>query len=200
MITIRLVDDRQEQELNDLFDVWKSEIGETNSLLTLGALLFHMDNLTGAERYYKLLRDELPKDHSDQPLILNNLGQIALSTHQMDEALQLFNQALQGYAVDTVPRENLIAITKANIATVYFGLNDFQRAEPLCREVLHLKETLRFDDHNMFITAQNNLGSILINIKENFMKHWYHVIVFSKQKIIQHMGSSKEILVLPILI
>lgn len=72
----------------------RTGIDETSSLLTLAALLFHMDNLEGAERYYNLLRDELPNDHPDQPSIRNNLGQIALSTHQMDKALEFFSEAL----------------------------------------------------------------------------------------------------------
>ena len=161
LITIRLVDEHQEQELNSFFEHWKSEIGETSNLLELAALLFHMDNLSAAERYYKLLRDELPKDHPDQPLILNNLGQIALKVHKTEEALQLFDQALQGYAADSNPRKDLIAVTKGNIATIHYELNDFERAEPLCREALQLKETYQIADHKILINAQSNLAAIL---------------------------------------
>ncbi|CAF4655479.1 unnamed protein product, partial [Rotaria magnacalcarata] len=66
---MRLVDERREQELNDLFEHLKSQIGETSSLLIVAGFLFQMDDIAGAERYYILLRDELLEDDPDQPIV-----------------------------------------------------------------------------------------------------------------------------------
>ena len=138
LITIRLVDDHQEQELNDLFEYYKAQVGETSSLLTLAAILFEMDNITAAERYYKLLRDELPGDHEDQPIILNDLGETALSAKRYFEALSLFEQALNSFAAEKILRPHFIITTHNNIATVYYYLDDFDKAEVQCRNVLSM--------------------------------------------------------------
>lgn len=160
LVTVRLVDEHHEQELNDLFEHLKSQIDETSSLLILAGFLFQMDNMTAAERYYKLLRDELPKDHPDQPIVLNNLGQIASKNNRTEDALDLYKQALHEYAGDTVPRPYLTAITYGNIATIHYHSGNFDRAEDGFRKVLELQETSLAPDHELFITTRSNLGSI----------------------------------------
>ena len=160
LVTISLVDERAEQELNDLYEHLKLQIGETSSLLILAGFLFQMDNLTAAEHYYNLLRDELPKDHPEHPIVLNNLGRIAHETNRTPEALNLYNQALAGYAEGTVPRPDLIATTYGNIATIHLGSGDFERAEIGFKKVLELQQNCLDPDHELIITTRSNLGSI----------------------------------------
>ncbi|CAF5119280.1 unnamed protein product, partial [Rotaria sp. Silwood1] len=161
LVRIRLVDERHEQELNDLLDHLKSHMGETSSILILAAFLFQMDDIAGAERYYTLLRDELPEDDSDQPIVLNNLGQIAHKTNRTQEALDLYEQALKGYAKDAVPRPYLTAITIGNIATIHYSKGDYERAEVQFRKVLELQKDCLDANNELFITTRNNLGAIL---------------------------------------
>ncbi|CAF2109024.1 unnamed protein product [Rotaria magnacalcarata] len=160
LVRMRLVDERREQELNDLFEHLKSQIGETSSLLIVAGFLFQMDDIAGAERYYILLRDELLEDDPDQPIVLNNLGMIAHKTNRTQEALDLYEQALKRYAKDTVPRPYLTAMSYSNMASIYFANCDYERAEVEFRKVLELQESCLDSNNELFITTRNNLGSI----------------------------------------
>lgn len=163
LVRIRLVDEHREQELDDLFQHLKSQIGEISSLLVFASFLFQMDDITGAEQYYTLLRDELQDNDPDMPIVLNNLGEIAHKTNRTQEALSLYEKALKYYALDIVPRPHLTAITYGNIATIYYMKGDYDRAETEFRRVIELQESCPDYNHEIFITTRNNLGAIFHN-------------------------------------
>ena len=160
VVHIRLVDEHREQELNGLFEHLKSQIGETSSLLTLARFLFQMNDMAGAERYYTLLRNELSGNDADMPIVLNNLGMIAHETNRREEALDLYEQALKGYAKCAVPQPHLTAITYSNIATIHYSVGDYERAEAGFRKVLQLQKSCLDVNNELFITSRNNLGTI----------------------------------------
>ncbi|CAF4274418.1 unnamed protein product [Didymodactylos carnosus] len=77
----------------ELSEYLKKQIGEIPTLLTLGNFLSAIGQHEKAEKHYRLLLDELPKDHKDIGVIYNNIGFIRYENKDFCGAEDWFRKA-----------------------------------------------------------------------------------------------------------
>ncbi|CAF1533546.1 unnamed protein product [Didymodactylos carnosus] len=77
----------------ELSEYLKKQFGDVPTLLTLGNFLSSIGEHEKAEKYYRLLLDELPKDHKDIGVIYNNIGFIRYENKDFCGAEDWFQKA-----------------------------------------------------------------------------------------------------------
>lgn len=161
-IELRLVDERNEQELTELLDHCRSEIGGTSSLASLASILIIMGDFVHGERYCRLLLDELPVGHSDRLVALTILGHIAQDTDRQQEAYAHYEQALHECEPSNINQKILVSMPLNNVATMHFEAGHYDVAKSEFVQLLKLRETYLPTDDPMLICTHNNLAICLL--------------------------------------
>ena len=161
-IKLRLIDERNEQELTDLIDHCKSEIGGTSSLVSLASILNIMNDHVHGERYCRLLLDELPVGDKDRLVALTILGHIAQDTGRQQEAYAHYKQALDECDPTDVNQKILVSMSLNNVATMHFEAGHYDVATSEFLQILKLREAYLSTDYQMLICTYNNLSICLL--------------------------------------
>ena len=168
LIKLRLVDERTEQPLTDLIDHFKSQIGNSSSLLTLSNLLHHMGDFEGAERFILLMQESLPSDDIRQAIVYDQLGKINMYNNERQPELFL-EKALQMYqstdATVLPERDILMAITLANMAKIYDKNSDYVKAGDYLESAFQLQMKV----YGSSVGNEHILNSMM-NIGDNFYR------------------------------
>lgn len=110
-----------------------------------------MGDLYRAERYFRLLLDELPSDHPDLGTILNNLGILAHKHDEHEKAIEFFQRALLVLPEDHGDQ----SCAYANLGASYQSLGDDEAAIKAYEKAIQLSH-FPSDKAKIY----NNIGSI----------------------------------------
>jgi tetratricopeptide (TPR) repeat protein len=161
-VQLRLIDERNEQELTGFLDQCKSEIGNTSSLASLASVLCTMGDYVHGERYCHLLLNELPVGQTDRLVALTILGHIAQETGRQQEAYIHYEQALSECEPTNTNQKLLMLMPFSNVATMHFEAGHYDIAANEFLQLLKLRETYFSSEHRMLIYTHNNLAICLM--------------------------------------
>lgn len=118
------------KEIDMLFSYLKmNSTTSISNIGTLGLLLSQMGNYMKAKRYYEIMLNELPSDHSAVPVILNNIGLSYHNKGYYEEALKYYEKSHEGYKKQNNPENALLlASLYNNMGSLYYEENDNKRA------------------------------------------------------------------------
>ncbi|CAF3826130.1 unnamed protein product [Rotaria sordida] len=83
----------ENQENTELIAYMKKSLGQSTNLETLGTVLINMDELYKADRYFKLLLDQLPSNHPSIADIYLQMNTIALGQSKIEIAIEYLDKA-----------------------------------------------------------------------------------------------------------
>ncbi|CAF1085454.1 unnamed protein product [Didymodactylos carnosus] len=79
----------------ELTDYLKKQLGEVSTYVTLGNFLAELEEFEKAKRYYLMLLEDLPEEHDDRSIILNNLACLECERGEHDDAARYINEAIK---------------------------------------------------------------------------------------------------------
>ncbi|UJR22890.1 hypothetical protein I4U23_025918 [Adineta vaga] len=148
----------QDEQIQYLLNDYYNRIGETTSLLILGEYLHKIHELDKAERYYKLLIQELPVDHLDVGMAFNNIGTIYTDRGQYKIAKAYLRKAMKIFR-KTLPARHLnIAEVYLNLGSVLSHMDAGKVALKYERKALDIQMKLLPSYHLTLATTYNNIG------------------------------------------
>lgn len=149
-----------------------NRLGEADSLkvdneINLAYSLRMLERIEEAEQRYKNLAQRLLKQpktaHKDLVRVYKELANLALEQDKVDQALQLFQQALQLAKENFGPESKAYASQLNSLATYYYRLSFYEEAEPLLLEALKIYKTQNIQDKKYAATL-GNLGALYIEL------------------------------------
>jgi serine/threonine-protein kinase len=133
----------------------------SRALFTLGTTLYHMARYEEAEKVLRrgvaVARTSLG-DHPVTATALNNLGLVLMDWHGLDEAEQVYAEALRINLAQLGPNHNSTLITASNLALVHGRQGKLTQAETELRDVLARDRTSGIKDE---VWELNRLGDVL---------------------------------------
>ncbi|CAF3407833.1 unnamed protein product [Rotaria sp. Silwood2] len=130
----------EDEDLRNLTEYMKQEIGGTNNLTNFGRLLIEMGELDKSEQFYKIVHynTSLKDDPRTMAMIYNDLGFIASQKNSKQQALLLYKKALDiGHERFPLLDPQLSPIFN-NIGEIYFTLEDLDHALENYDKALHI--------------------------------------------------------------
>ncbi|CAF1568921.1 unnamed protein product, partial [Didymodactylos carnosus] len=85
----------QDPNASELTDFLKQEIPQTSTLLTLGIFLTKIGQVDKAEKYYRMLLNELQTEHEDYGYVCNQLGCLLYDKKHYSLAKDYFENAMR---------------------------------------------------------------------------------------------------------
>jgi tetratricopeptide (TPR) repeat protein len=105
----------------------------------------------------ELAHDEETLKTSIQPWVYHNLGYL-LEDEDQQNALKLYEQALEGYEKEFGPESTEALDTVNNLGILYENLHQYEKAEKMYRQALQGKEKVYGEEHTSTLKTVNNLG------------------------------------------
>ena len=163
---------------NQLLDYYRAELSQVGNnesdsgLFALGGFLSEMADYKRAERYYRMLLDELPFEHRDVCFVHNNLGYLHATQGQYETAIECYQRALSSLE-DHVPREhrNVVPFLN-NLGSAYWALDRTDKALEIYEHALNIHQAphnVELADPQMTATLYNNMGTIYLQ-REDFVR------------------------------
>lgn len=129
-------------------------------MFTLGTTLYHMAHYEEAEsvlrRGVSVARASLG-DHPTTATALNNLGLVLMDWHGLDEAEQVYGEALRIATAQLGPRHNVTLIMASNLGYVHGRQGKLDLAERELRDVLARDREAGIKDQ---VWELNRLGDV----------------------------------------
>lgn len=130
----------EDEDLKNLREHMRQEIGGTSNLINFGRLLIEMGDLNNSEQFYKIvLRETSVKDDPRTvAMIYNDLGCIASQRHYKMDALKLYEMALS-IGHERFPRQDAqLSPILNNIGEIYLELKQFDKAKEYFEDALNI--------------------------------------------------------------
>ena len=153
------------EEARTNLDIFEKILGPqhpdlSRALFTVGTTLYHMARYEEAEtvlrRGVAVARASLG-DNPTTATALNNLGLVLMDWHGLDEAEQVYAEALRIYTAQLAPNHNSALITASNLAYVHGLQGKLALAETELRDVLARDQAAGLKDQ---VWELNRLGDV----------------------------------------
>ncbi|CAF1017402.1 unnamed protein product [Didymodactylos carnosus] len=131
----------EDEQLVELAEHMRKEIGGTSSLINLGRLMSIMGELTKAEQFYQVLLNDtsIENDPHRPAVICNNLEIIHDKQHNSDQSLAYYERSLK-YELSTVsPMQALISSLYNNIGSIHCAHARYTEALPDFNKALEIR-------------------------------------------------------------
>jgi len=155
----------------------------SRALFTLGTTLYHMARYAEAEKVLRrgvaVARTSLG-DHPVTATALNNLGLVLMDWHGLDEAEQVYAEALRINVAQLGANHNSTLITASNLAYVHGRQGKLTQAETELRDVLARDRSAGIKDE---VWELNRLGDVLRQRGE-----WQEAIDLHRQALAQSIA------------
>ncbi|CAF0946743.1 unnamed protein product [Didymodactylos carnosus] len=158
-VNLRLSNTLDEQLL-ELMHYFKSFIGSQPTLLTLGLFLSKMDEFDKAEKFYRLLIDELPSDHKDLGMVYNNIGELFRLRGDDVNAMENYEMALALYSKHFRANDPFVAVTQSNIAAILDNRGDYKTALTMYKLALENMIDRLYARHPSVAIMYNNIATV----------------------------------------
>ncbi|CAF3150660.1 unnamed protein product [Rotaria sp. Silwood2] len=179
-----ILNDEEDKSLSDLITHFKKEINETeHHLLILGKFLYFIGDLDKAEKYYRLLFDQISSsesifdyDYSRQNMIAilyNNLATLQIDSGDSIKAKENYEKALE-IILNHIPQKHLLLTTAYNsIANIYLDECDYELAIKCYKHALNeiepsniIGQAVIYNNLGEIYRQMNNYTDALINHKK----------------------------------
>jgi tetratricopeptide (TPR) repeat protein len=105
------------------------QIGSEPSPTAFGWFLYRTSDFNKAERFAKLLLEQLPPNHKEVGDIYNLLGLIYKDTNRREKAVECYEKALDIFSHSSEPDSPQVIATHYNIGLAYLALDNHERAD-----------------------------------------------------------------------
>jgi tetratricopeptide (TPR) repeat protein len=148
-----------DQQLNQLLERMRVEIGGSSPSYRLGALMIKLGDFNKAEELYTQLLNHTPAE-LDKANLYYQLGYINDNQGYHDQALEFYKIALKIYVNNLPPNHQNIASCYNNMGLAYDNMKNYEQALSCYQEALKIyQETLPDDDPNVG-NCYNSIGMI----------------------------------------
>jgi len=118
-----------------------------------------------AERLYaaalRIYEMELPPNHPELNIPLNNLGITYRALQRFDDAEKVLKRVIEAYRGYGASSEPDLAVAIFNLARVHAAQSDTEQAEPLYREALEIYSESLGDEHPNVVTMRQGFADFL---------------------------------------
>jgi len=181
-----------DENLKSMFDYMKNKIGYNDkqiNLITFANILWKMDKLDEAEKYYLHGINSLPQDHLDRANLYYNLGHIYSDKNDYDSSLKSYNKSLEIWMNSLKSNDSNLANNYNAIATNYWKKGDYKRAYEFFHKALDIFKKVYGEDDINIAMCLNNMGTVTSNEKHYKKALDYYLkalILFKKHLSINH--------------
>ncbi|CAF4654626.1 unnamed protein product, partial [Rotaria sp. Silwood2] len=152
-------------DLKDAFASMKREFGgdsagsiEEATLNSFANILYEMDKLDLADKFFRRLNRELPlTDTLNRARCYHNIATVAMKQHNFDESLLWLNKTLKIYESSPHP---LIGVTYLAIGNVYYSKKQFNRALQSYKMALKVFWQDHGEQHYLTATCYLDMGNL----------------------------------------
>ncbi|CAM4983750.1 unnamed protein product [Rotaria socialis] len=167
IVKLRLIDERTEQQLTDLLDYFKHDIGERGSLLTLAELLAEIGDYEGSKKLIKRIRTGFS---TDDPELLDLFD---VDENKIEIAISLLEKKLTTYESTKAPcmpaGDMLKAKILSNAAITQCDIGNYDQATLLFCRAIGLGKASPSLDKRRILSSLINIGSLIYK-KGDIMK------------------------------
>ncbi|CAF3606958.1 unnamed protein product [Rotaria socialis] len=142
------------QQKKNEFDILDTD------LISLGFILEHMNKLDDAEKYYRFVINQLPKDHNDRDRCYHALGEVTQKKGDYDASLKWYKKSIENDLQTSKEDNPNIATSYNSIAVVYSRKGDYALALESYRKALEIWKKTLGEDHPDVAMCYNNMGII----------------------------------------
>ncbi|CAF0927796.1 unnamed protein product [Adineta steineri] len=152
----------KDQQLQDLTDYLRNEIGGGNGWQRMGILMFKMGEFSKATEIYKTLVADV-SDTTDaasadlQAATYNNTALTYQTMGQHTLALSFFEKALEIKLKYYPPNDSSLAVTYNNVGMVHNSLGNFAAAQSYFEKTIDIWQKSLPSNHSSFGAVYNNL-------------------------------------------
>jgi len=162
-----------DESLQSIFNSMKKTLGYDNkeqmNISTFGNILWKMNKLDEAEKYYLSLINLLPNNHLSIADVYYNLGHIYSDKNDYDSSLKWYNKSLEIWMKIFKSNNPDLANTYNAIATNYWKKNDYKQAFDSFNKALEIFKQAYDEDHITVAMCLNNMGTVSSN-ENNYSK------------------------------
>ncbi|CAF4853591.1 unnamed protein product [Rotaria sp. Silwood1] len=170
--------------IQELFQSLKNDIDKQESdLVIFSTILWHMGDYDRAEKYSKILLNELEANNSNRANVYNILGLIYASKSLYDEAIDAYNQSIEIRRQSQDENDHIdFAPVYSNLGCVYSEKQNYKEAFHFHQKALDLAQKhLSTNDIGMF-TYMMNIGLVYDNLNDyvqslTFYKKAFEIII-----------------------
>ncbi|CAF3925960.1 unnamed protein product, partial [Rotaria sp. Silwood2] len=157
-VNLALTSDNDEQ-LKNLTDYMRKELGEGTSLNKLGHLMLKMGEFNQAEEIYAPQLDSTDEKNWRKHAHLNNqLGYIYSQKGDYKAALSCYEKTLKTELDFLPPDDSSLGVTYNNIASVQNSMGNYSLALSSYKKALEIEEKSLPPDHPTLATTCSNIG------------------------------------------
>jgi tetratricopeptide (TPR) repeat protein len=120
---------REDEVSQDVQNYMKKHIGSEPGPTTFGWFLYRMNEFDKAERYIKLLIEELPPNDKERGNAYNLLGLMYKDLRKLSDSVESYEKALAIYSNSSSPNSCQVIAIHCNLALAYLALNDERTAD-----------------------------------------------------------------------
>lgn len=157
VIRMTLIDDKDEQ-LIALKEHWTNLLKDESTSMNFARVLYQKGDLELSKIFYEKVLQKEEGKCDRQAAVHNNLGSIAFTNQQYEEALEHYEQSIE-LEMENTNSQNLV-LAYQNIATVYYKTRDMVSAIEHLQKAIHLHNNSP-NDWNIRASIHNNMAQIL---------------------------------------
>jgi tetratricopeptide (TPR) repeat protein len=154
-----------DQQLKDLTDYIRKEIGGGTGWHRMGILMFKMGEFDKATEIYKTLIEKAPADNeaesaASRAATYSNIGLTYQNMGQYSMALSSFEKTLEIKRKYYPPNDSSLAITYNNIGMVQNSMGNFASAQSYYERAIEIWQNTLPPDHPSLAAVYNNLSAV----------------------------------------
>ncbi|CAF1103566.1 unnamed protein product [Rotaria magnacalcarata] len=176
---------KNESDLNSIFEYYKNRFDEKTSIWHLTDLLFDMNELERAEKLYKRLINEVSE--YEAAICYDALGVIAHQKADNDQALTYHNRALQYFKTIFSDDHPVLGYTYEHIGSVHTSLGNYDLALENHEQTFAIWLSVFGEEHTKTTQCLINMG-LVYDKKKDFSKalsyYFYALEIYQKTNLL----------------
>ncbi|CAF3631419.1 unnamed protein product [Rotaria sp. Silwood1] len=161
--------DEEDEQLKQLSEHFRIELGETFNMHTLGELMIYIGKYDHAQQHFTLPIQNKQLPQSVIPTNYNSIGIVHNEKGEYDKALEYYEKALQIRIQSFPPNHPSLAPTYSNIGSVYNDKGEYDKALEYYKKALAIQMKFLSPYHSSLLTTYNNIG-LVYNHKAEYDK------------------------------
>ncbi|CAF1353362.1 unnamed protein product [Didymodactylos carnosus] len=165
LFELKLIDKIDNDELDGLYKYFKDQFsGETTSYGILASILYEMGESEKAEKYSRILLEQLPPDDPGIGVIYSNLGTLYAKKNMLTDAFKMFDKAIDFYSSTNLihysNKEHFLSIAYTNIASAHLDNGNYTEALKTYEKALDMQTKILPSIHAHLVNTYNNIASV----------------------------------------
>ncbi|CAF1258845.1 unnamed protein product [Rotaria sordida] len=168
-VKLRLIDEKQTKEINQLKEILKRENNHASPLTLLGYFLWKIGKYDKAEHIFAILFKELRSfNHNEVSTIYNDIGLLYYDRDYYSKALDYFEKSFKYARKNQSPNIAHIGTILNNIGLIYVRKKKYETALKYYREVLQMRLEInnpKPTDLADIATSYANIGCVYADMR-----------------------------------